>query len=302
MPRGCGRVTGDWKAHVHCLGMKSLRKRIIAILSLPLLRPVAVLILRGVVYLHIGFRHRYTPFTVMIVGGRGGLDPYTKWLRRCRIVHAIGVEPESSGLEALQKTKAYDTIVHQGLAETQKKATLYITKARGWCSLLRPDETAIKRVASPICLSARPFEIVKTETIDLTTLDTIMPTLPQIDFLQIDVQGAELQVLKGAKESLKNIAMIELEVRFYPIYEDEPSWNDLHTFLQENGFLLVHMTRQGEREFGTTFVEANACYVHASTTRDRERMATLHAYAKAKHDFYTHRFLRLLADLDCSSH
>lgn len=282
--------------------MKALRQRIVALLRLPIIRQIAIGILRIVVFLQIGWRcafDRKHPFTVMIVGGRGGADPLTKWLHRRGIVHTIGVEPESSGLKALQVSRAYDTIVTQGLAETTKQATLFVTKARGWCSLLKPDETAIKRVASPTCLSRRPFDVVATETINLTTLDAIKSTLPRIDFLQIDVQGTELQVLRGAKESLKNIAMIELEVRFYPIYEAEPSWNDLHTFLLENGFLLSHMTRQGEREFGQTFVEANACYVHTSMmTADPKRMAMFHSYARAKHDLYHYRFLRLLADID----
>ncbi len=193
--------------------MKALRQRIVALLRLPIIRPIAVHLLRIVVFLQIGWRctfARGNPFTVMIVGGRGGADPFTKWLHRRGIVHTIGVEPESSGLQALQVSRAYDTIVTQGLAETARQATLFVTKARGWCSLLRPDETAIKRVASPVCLSRRPFDVVATETINLTTLDAIKPTLPRIDFLQIDVQGTELQVLRGAKESLKTIAMLEL--------------------------------------------------------------------------------------------
>jgi len=237
-------------------------------------------------------------FTIMQVGGRGGADPYTKWLRLRGKIQTIGVEPESTGLAKMQATKAFDWIVPYAFADKDGTAPLYITKARGWCSLLKPDEAAIKRVATPLCWKTRPFEVVGTETINVTTIDAVKSKLPTIDFLQIDVQGAELAVLNGAKESLKNIAALELEVRFYPIYENEKTFKDINVYLEDNGFLLFHMTRQGEREFGDTFTEANACWFNVRIAQENpDLIADLKHYAKAKHELYTNSVLRLLCDV-----
>lgn len=41
----------------------------------------------------------------------------------------------------------------------------------------------------------------KAQTIPLTTIDTL--ALPRLDFLKIDVEGMEIEVLKGARQSLE---------------------------------------------------------------------------------------------------
>jgi len=239
-----------------------------------------------------------TPFSVMQVGGRGGADPYTEWLRHRGQITTIGVEPESSGLKKLQEKKSFDIIVTQAFSNITGSATLYITKAKGWCSLLKPDEKAIRRVVTEHCWNIRPFEVVNTENIKVTTFDTIKNKIPQVDYLQIDVQGAELAVLQGAEKSLESIGMIELEVRFYPLYEQEPLFSDVHAYLEQHGFLLMHMTRQGEREFGEKFVEANACYRNERLTKENPvLLQALQQYAKTKHVWYANPLLRLYCDI-----
>lgn len=286
--------------------MKKIRTFIVSILKLPVLKQVSVACLGIVVRVLVAMNDNTKTgkiFTVMQVGGRGGADPYTKWLRLRGKVKTVGVEPESSGLTKMQATKAFDWIVPHAFADTDRTAPLYITKARGWCSLLKPDEAAIKRVVTPLCWKTRPFEVVGTETINVTTIDALKAKLPAIDFLQIDVQGAELAVLKGAKETLKNVAALELEVRFYPIYEDEKTFKDINEFLENEGFLLFQMTRQGELEFGDTFTEANACWLNVRIAQENpELIANLKRYAKAKHDMYANSILRLLCDVRSTEH
>ena len=40
-----------------------------------------------------------------------------------------------------------------------------------------------------------------------------------IDFIKIDVQGAELDVFKGGKKALENVLKIICEMEFVPLYE-----------------------------------------------------------------------------------
>lgn len=279
--------------------LDSVRAGLVSFLRLPGVRPCARAALGGIVRVRAG---AYPPprerLSVMQVGGRGGADPYTEWLRRRGKARTIGVEPEAAGLEELRKNNAYDAVIGEAFSDTDGAATLHVTKARGWCSLLTPDEAAIARVATETCIRVRPFEVVHTEEIRLTTIDAVAKTVLPIDYLQIDVQGAELAVLRGAAETLKSVSVVEIETRFYPIYQNEPLFPDLHAFFDAHGFQLFQMTPQGSREFGGNLVEVNACYLNrVLAAAAPERMADLRRYAAAKHALYADPFLRLLGDL-----
>lgn len=60
--------------------------------------------------------------------------------------------------------------------------------------------------------------------------------LEGVALLKMDVQGAELTVLKGATNLLKEIDVIQLEVSSMNFYEGQPSVKDLITFLRSFGF------------------------------------------------------------------
>jgi FkbM family methyltransferase len=55
-------------------------------------------------------------------------------------------------------------------------------------------------------------------------------------FLKIDTQGYEWNVLQGAKEFLKDVAVVQLEMSFVSLYKDQKLFNDIFTFLYHFGF------------------------------------------------------------------
>ena len=46
----------------------------------------------------------------------------------------------------------------------------------------------------------------------------------------MDIQGAELSALIGMGEYIENVHLLELEVEFIPIYKDQPTFTDIHSF------------------------------------------------------------------------
>ncbi len=89
-------------------------------------------------------------------------------------------------------------------------------------------------------------EIVYTERLALvtTTVDDIIATaFPDRapNLLIIDVQGAELLVLRGAEQALNAIDAVYCEVADIRLYEGSCTWPEIDAFLRERGFSLKHL-------------------------------------------------------------
>ncbi|MCF8321921.1 MAG: FkbM family methyltransferase [Flavobacterium sp.] len=67
----------------------------------------------------------------------------------------------------------------------------------------------------------------------------------EVDFVHMDVQGAELKVLSGAKAFVKNIKAIWLEVADVELYKGQPLRTDVEVFMNGNGFYLVKSEMHG---------------------------------------------------------
>jgi FkbM family methyltransferase len=55
--------------------------------------------------------------------------------------------------------------------------------------------------------------------------------------LKVDVQGGELRVLRGAERLLARVACLKLECDFEHLYEGQPSFAQVLSFLAERGFV-----------------------------------------------------------------
>jgi len=119
------------------------------------------------------------------------------------------------------------------------EATLYVTKSL-WCtSLYPPNEAYISRFDGLSDLMNLDFSI----DIETTTLDTFCENegIDEIDFLQIDVQGADLDVLQGGAKVIERCKVIQTEVEFSPLYANQPLFGDIDVYLRKQGFTLFDL-------------------------------------------------------------
>jgi FkbM family methyltransferase len=77
------------------------------------------------------------------------------------------------------------------------------------------------------------------ESIELGTLDGVWDRVVRDGdrvFLKLDVQGYEIEALRGAGRSLPQLAGVQAELSLVPLYEGAPSWTEVIGYLQERGF------------------------------------------------------------------
>jgi len=126
---------------------------------------------------------------------------------RCRKIYAI--EPHPENVERLKRNielNGYDNIEvqHAGFGETDGKLKLYTSELSNW-------HTAKENPGS----SGEYIEV------DCYTIDTFAKNHDTPTFIKMDVEGFELQVLRGAKETLKSIRHLFIELHGSLLSEDE---------------------------------------------------------------------------------
>jgi FkbM family methyltransferase len=99
-------------------------------------------------------------------------------------------------------------------------------------SLLPPDKT----LETYDWLQFKEKVVVPTERLDNFMNQN---NINEIDFVHMDVQGAELMVLDGAGDLLRNLKNIWLEVEAVPLYKGQPVKKDIEKFFIEKGYVKL---------------------------------------------------------------
>lgn len=118
----------------------------------------------------------------------------------------------------------------------------------------------------------------RTITVPVTTLDVFVSErrLPRVDFMHIDVQGAELRVLQGGEKTLRQTRALWLEVSKREAYAQQALANELHDWLVSRGFSLLHEEWRGD--------EGDRFYVRAGWWRARG-LLLISALRRWRHSF-----------------
>ncbi|KKN83508.1 hypothetical protein LCGC14_0297460 [marine sediment metagenome] len=87
----------------------------------------------------------------------------------------------------------------------------------------------------------RTFIKILVETVPL---DELLDT-SGIDLLKLDVQGGELDVLKGATKTLARTGLVVSEAELVPLYKNQPLFGDLCAYLADYGFSFHRLIGMG---------------------------------------------------------
>ena len=181
-------------------------------------------------------RRRGIP-VVLDVGAAGG-----EFGRRLRASgydgELLSFEPRRDSFDALQRSAEGDPrwrVFHTALGDREETAEIHVS-GTGFSSSLLPMESLHVR-------SVPESRYVGVERVEVQRLDTLLSNLPGAGsgpyYLKVDVQGYESRVLDGARDSLKKVSAIEMEISMRSLYEGSSLYVDMFTRLQGLGFTLV---------------------------------------------------------------
>ena len=161
----------------------------------------------------------------------------------------IGFEPNNNEFQKLDKNSPKKKYYNFGIGDGTEK-TLNVCKAVGMSSFLKPDLNYLKNFYGFEKWSEIINEI-KVKTKKLTDIKD------EIDFLKIDVQGYESEVIKYGKDKIKDCLVVQLETSPTPLYKDEATFASTIVQLEKLGFSLHMFNNINTRSFKPTIISKN---------------------------------------------
>lgn len=193
----------------------------------------------------VGISQLVPEITYVMCGARGeGTNRVTRVFPQLRFV---GFEPDRAEYERLSshQNHAYK-YVNAAVAARNEPRTLYITRNPACSSLLRPNHSLYSHF-----LGCGPdLEVIGEKSIEVKSLDSALPQIGirTVDFLDLDTQGSELEILQGADGFLsRDTVGIKCEVEFSPLYLNQPLFGEVDAHLRKLGFMLFDLTRSRYR-------------------------------------------------------
>jgi len=166
-------------------------------------------------------------------------------------------EPNLSAAAKLMGRAPNYVVIPMAIADTDGHAEFHINAFDAASSLLKMDENVRRSWTGGEAL--REESTITVPTIRLDTFMTLLG-ISTVDFLKIDTQGADLDVLRSAGARLRDIAKITLEVDISPLrlYQGSASKDDILAFLRGAGFKLVSSESQSSKQ------EENLMFEHSN--------------------------------------
>lgn len=140
--------------------------------------------------------------------------------------------------EVCERMKDYPNVEvsFYALAEKTGEHTLYISEKDGksWCSnsILKPK---LHKEVHPTITFEKEMPVMGINLDDWIEIKKI----EKIDFMWLDIQGAEPAVLRAAPKTLSITKYIYTEVSLVELYEGVLVYNDFKAFMESQGFEVI---------------------------------------------------------------
>ena len=93
-------------------------------------------------------------------------------------------------------------------------------------------------------------EIFKSFNLKIQTLDNYMEinNLKKIDFIKIDTEGYEYEILKGLRDKMNNVGIIMIEHHYDDMIKKNYTFRDINALLKVNSFAQIYKSKMPFRK------------------------------------------------------
>ena len=205
-------------------------------------------------------------------GARKGKLP--RPFRALKTAQYVGVEADADECARLNaEARPRHRYVQAFLGRSAETRTFRITRSPACASLLEPNHEFLAQFRE----IADGFQVERHASVQTVALDECLAAndVARADFLELDVQGGELEVLTGADRTLNATLGIQAEVEFAPMYVGQPLFADIDRFLRGRGFQLFDLSRYHVRrsKVGPAPTRGQLLWGHALYLRDYRGLA-----------------------------
>lgn len=221
-----------------------------------------------------------------------GEDPYDALLKKGS-TRIVGFEPVQAECDKLNKMHGDGRIYLPYAIGDGARHVFNICNHSMTSSLYEPDSALLDKFQNLENL----MRVVSRSEVETRRLDDV-PEVAETDYLKVDVQGAEVDVFRGATNVLRNTLVVHTEVEFVPMYKEQPLFSDVDKILRQNGFLFHKLASFAGRTFkplinnndisapGSQWLWADAVYIKSFMNLDALPVEKLLKLAIILHSLY----------------
>jgi FkbM family methyltransferase len=172
------------------------------------------------------------------VGARGGMQKH--WAPFAPLIDLDAFEPDAAACEAQRKIAPPSEHWHPfALGDRDGPGTLYVVRKPSSSSLYPPNK--------PVMDAYTPKgygDLMKEVPVTLSRLSTVLnqERRPAPDFIKLDVQGAELDVLNGLDDvHWSDLLGLQVEVEFVEEYRGQALFWDVDAAIRARGYELFDL-------------------------------------------------------------
>jgi FkbM family methyltransferase len=116
------------------------------------------------------------------------------------------------------------------------------------------------------------YEAVTPRVVEARALDDVIQekNLPMPDFIKLDTQGAELDILRGAEKALSHATLVYLECPFLAYNVGAPKFQDYIDYFDEHGFYPIDICEK--HYFAGALVQGDFLFARKSMVPARKRL------------------------------